>query len=246
MIIGDDFITLNRTMLTDAQLETQGSPSYVAPSTNTSSTTAKPTTSSTSGSSSSGGNVSFGSGNNPFHILNSVHQQMAAYSTVEALIQAALEKYGNAMDEGIRAQAEALFTLAEQVKMVSNAMNALNSLRAMNAHKDNKPNATEWKNSVDNLRASMGPLFAMNPEAKTQFDKLAAANPATTSAEDMNRLQTLLGETLQNISKSLQLDQQRLATELQQAQQQKSTVEGARTGQSKSNHNSIMKTINNI
>lgn len=204
------------------------------------------TTPTSTAASSSSPPVSYSGASNPFALIGSVKQQMAAYSTVEALIQAALEKYGAAMDEGIKAQAEALFTLAEQVKMVSNAMNALNTLRALNGHKDNKPNATEWTSRVNGLRDAMGPLFAMNPEAKAQFDKLASTNPATTSAEDMNRIQTLLGETLQNVSKSLQLDQQRLATELQQAQQQKTTVESARTGQSKSNHNYIMKIINNI
>lgn len=191
--------------------------------------------------------VDYSGNGNPFSMLSSVSAKMSLYLDVDALIGAALEEVAASMDEQVKQYAAALFTLAEQVKMVSGAMNALNSVRALNAHKDNGSfNKTEYAALMKNLGATLGPLFSMNPELKTQFDKLNSADPSKTSAEDMNRLFTLIGETLQNTSKSLQIDQQRLSTELQQLQQQKQTSYTALTNLNKKVGDTVMAIVRNI
>lgn len=191
--------------------------------------------------------VSYSGQTNPFSSLASVNARMALFCDVDALIGAALEEVAASMDEQVKQYAAALFTLAEQVKMVSGAMNALNSVRALNAHKDNKTlNKTEYAAMMSNLGSSLQPLFAMNPELKTQFDKINATDPAKTSSEDMNRMFTLIGETLQNTSKSLQIDQQRLSTELQQLQQQKQTAYTALTNLNKKVGDTVMAIVRNI
>lgn len=191
--------------------------------------------------------VTYAGNTNPFSSFASVNAKMALFTDVDALIGAALQEVAASMDEQVKQYATALFTLAEQVKMVSGAMNALNSVRALNAHKDNGSlNVTEYKSLMQNLGASLQPLFSMNPELKTQFDKINSTDPKKTSAEDMNRMFTLIGETLQNTSKSLQIDQQRLSTELQQLQQQKQSSYTALTNLNKKVGDTIMAIVRNI